>query len=151
MKKTILAAILILLPSLALAQQLTDLKDKPYISKNATSLFDPSRLKIRQSYSIGYYSGNGGSGSIGYYLNSIEYSFSNPLKIRVDLGFLHNPSSILSGRSSISKSGTIIPGVSVDWRPSSAFHFRLDVRQVPVYNNGYYNSYYNPNYWEDFH
>jgi hypothetical protein len=150
MKKMILTFVLLFMPVLVFAQNLnsTDLKNNTYITKGASSLFDPSRLTMHQSFTLGFYSGQGGNQSIGYYLNSIEYSISNPLKIRFDLGVLGG-SSLVSRTSS--KSASFIPGVSIDWRPSSAFHFRLDVRQVPVYNNGYYNSYYNPGYWEDYH
>jgi hypothetical protein len=144
MKKTIALAILMLLPIAVLAQNSPDVKGQPYLTKGSSSLFDPSRLKMSQSYSLGYYSGGGQSGSIGYYLNSLEYSFSNPLKIRVDLGFMHSPSSLFSRNSS--PSGVFVPGVSLDWRPSSLFHIMLDYRQVPVYNG--YNGYYNPYMWE---
>jgi hypothetical protein len=145
MKKTIALAILMLLPAAALAQSSPEVKGQPYLTKGSSSLFDPSRLKMQQSYSFGYYSGGGQSGSIGYYLNSLEYSFSNPLKVRVDLGFMHNPGSLFSRNSSAS--GVFVPGVTVDWRPNSLFHIILDYRQIPVYNG--YNGYYNPYLWED--
>lgn len=150
MKKMVFCLVL-LIAATAFSQGLTDLKGKSYLSKNSVSLFNPSRLKMSQSYSFGYYSGRGGSSSIGYYLNSLEYTFSNPLKVRIDLGFLHNPGSMLSSRSGVSKSGMFIPGVTVDWRPSPNFNFRLDVRQVPFNNYGGYNGYYNPGFWEDYH
>jgi hypothetical protein len=149
MKKAIALVILVMVPIIALAQNAPDIKGQPYLTKSSTSLFDPSRLKMHQSYSFGYYSGGGTSSSIGYYLNSIEYTISNPLKVRVDLGFMHNPTALFSGNSSVSKSGAFVPGVSLDWRPSSAFHFMLDFREVPVYNG--YNNYYNPYQWEDRH
>jgi len=148
MRRVILLALLLSIPAAVMAQDLTDLKT-PYLAKGKTSLFDPSRLKMQQSYTFGYYSGRGGSGSIGYYLNSLEYTFSNPLKVRIDLGFLHNPSAILSGRSSVSNSGAFVPGFSIDWRPSSYFQFRLDYHQVPALNYGGYSPYYNPFYGED--
>ncbi len=147
MKKTIALAILTLLPAAVLAQNSPDIKGKPYLTKGSSSLFDPSRLKMHQSYSFGYYSGGGQSGSIGYYLNSLEYTFSNPLKVRVNLGFMHSPTSLFSRNSSAS--GVFVPGVTVDWRPNSLFHIILDYRQVPVYNG--YNGYYNPYLWEDHH
>ena len=84
---------------------------------------------MRQSYSFAYYSGGGHSGNIGLYMNSIEYAFSEPLKIRVDLGFLHTPSQLFSGSTSIADKGVIVPGVSLDWRPSQHFNLRLDYRQ----------------------
>jgi hypothetical protein len=150
MKKVIVLMILTLLPAAVLAQNAPDIKGQPYLTKGSSSLFNPSRLKMSQSYSLGYFSGGGQSGSIGYYLNSLEYTFSNPLKVRIDLGFVHNPSSLFSRNASVS--GSFVPGVSVDWRPTSALHFMFDYRQVPVYN-GYnrYNGYYNPYLWEDHH
>jgi len=150
MKKAAILAVLLFVPVIVMAQQLTDLNDRSYTSKSAFSLFDPSKLKMRQSYTLGYYSGSGGSGSVGYYMNSIEYTFSNPLKIRFDLGFLHNPSSLVSKNSSLSSSGVFLPGFSLDWAPKDYFHFRLDYRQVPSYNYGGYNSYYNPGFWEGY-
>lgn len=148
MKKMIFLT-MVLLPALLLGQGSSNTPN-PYVSKNNSSLFNPSKLTIHQSYSFGYYSGGGSSGSVGYYLNSIEYAFSNPLKIRVDLGFLHSPTSIISGRSSLAKSGVFVPGFSLDWRPSQYFNFRLDYHQVPAYNNaGPF--YFNPNYGEGYH
>jgi hypothetical protein len=148
MKKGILLAILILIPTIGFAQRITDLKDQSTISKNSWSLLDPSRFKMHQSYSFGFYSGGGHSTSIGYYLNSIEYTFSNPLTVRLDLGFVHNPGAMLG--SSSSKAGAFVPGFSLNWRPSASFNFRLDFRQVPVVNGFGYNNYYNPGFWEDY-
>lgn len=103
--KKIIVLMLVFLPALLFAQSspVTPSSQNPYAVKKS-SLFDPSKLSMHQSYSFGYYSGGGTSGSLGYYLNSIEYSFSNPLKIRIDLGFLHSPSSILGGKSSVANS-----------------------------------------------
>jgi hypothetical protein len=154
MKKTITTAML--LAGVAVfcgtatlfAQQLSDLNENPYSSlqdnksKSSFSLFDPSKLRMRQSYTFGYYSGGGSSGTIGYYLNSIEYAISNPLRVRVDLGFLHNPAALVSKNSSLSNSGTFVPGFSLDWRPVSSFHLRLDYRQLPTYYYGGYNGYF---------
>jgi hypothetical protein len=151
MKKMVFCFVLLLIAATAFGQSLTSPKDNSYLSKKSFSLFDPSKLKMSQSYSLGYYSGPGGSASVGYYLNSIEYSFSRPLKVRLDLGFMHNPGALLSSRSGVSKSGSFVPGVSVDWRPSPNFNFRLDVRQVPYSSYGGYNGYYNPGFWEDYH
>jgi len=151
MKKMVLSLVLLLMAATAFSQSLSVPKDNTYLSKKSFSLFDPSKLKMSQSYSFGYYSGQGGSRSVGYYLNSLEYTFSSPLKVRVDLGFLHNPGAMLSNRSGVSRSGAFIPGVSIDWRPSPSFNFRLDVRQVPYTSYGGYNGYYNSGFWEDYH
>lgn len=132
--RKITVLILILIPTLVLAQGLSGLDGQSYVKKGSRSLFDPSRLSISQSYSLGYYSGGGVSGSIGYYMNSLEYRFSNPLKIRVDLGYLHSPTNLFSNGSSGLKSGVFVPGFSVDWRPTKGLNFRLDYRRIPVIN-----------------
>jgi hypothetical protein len=149
MKKIILI-VLVIIPVTAFAQGVPDLKGKSYLSKDRISLFDPSRLTMKQSYSFGYYSGAGTNGSIGYYLNSIEYAFSSPLKIRVDLGYLHSPTNLLSGTSSGLNSGVFIPGFAIDWRPSKNFNFRLDYRHVPPGAYGGLNPYNNSYYREDY-
>ncbi len=152
MKKLTLL-ILVLIPVMAymaFAQGVPDLKGKSYLSKDGLSLFDPSRLIMKQSYSFGYYSGSGTSRSIGYYLNSIEYAFSSPLKIRVDLGYLHSPTNLLSGTSSGLNSGIFVPGFAIDWRPSKNFNLRLDYRHVPLGAYGGLNPYNNPYHREDY-
>jgi len=130
MKKSAMLIIL-LIPLLAQAQIAPDLKNKSYVGKNSVSLFDPSKLTMRQSYSFAFYSGAGHTGNIGMYMNSIEYAFSDPLKIRIDLGFLHTPSQLFSGNTSVVENGVIVPGISLDWRPGKHFNLRLDYQQRP--------------------
>ena len=149
MKKLMILFVL-LIPALLYAQSVSDLQNKSYGSSNGAPLFDPSKLKMSQSYSFSYYSGNGQNGTLGYYLNSIEYAFSDPLKIRVDIGYLHSPSSIVSKNSSAIGSGAIIPGVSVDWRPTDNLRFNVDIRQVPAGYNSINGSRHNYNQWEDY-
>ena len=150
MKKIVsIILILIVTAAMAFAQNTNDVKLNSYVNKNNIPIFDPSRLKIRQSYSLSYFSGGGQSGSVGLYMNSIEYSFSDPLKVRLDIGYMHNPSALFSNKSSITNSGVIIPGFSLDWRPSKNFMLSLDYRQVPYYLNGGYNNYLNHDEWED--
>jgi hypothetical protein len=120
MKKAI-AIILVLTPVIAVAQMAAPSDGESYVRKTDFSLFDPSRLTMHNSYTFSYYSGSGRSGTIGYYMNSIEYAFSGPLKIRLDLGYLHNPTSMFSRGSSGANTGAFVPGISVDWRPSDQF------------------------------
>jgi hypothetical protein len=127
--KKLTVLMILLIPLMAQAQIAPEMKNKSYIGENPASLFDPSKLTMRQSYSFMYYTGGGRSGNIGLYMNSIEYAFSDPLKIRVDLGFLHTPSQLISGSTSITDNGVIVPGISIDWRPTKSFNLRLDYRQ----------------------
>lgn len=137
--KKITVIIMALIPTLAVAQNVPQTVDQTFARKNSFSLFDPSKLSMHQSYSLAYFSGSGASGSIGYYMNSLEYSFSKPLKIRLDLGFLHSPTGLFSGGSSNLKNGVFVPGFSLDWRPTNSLNFKFDYRSFPfgVYNNGY--------------
>ena len=146
--KKLLILILILIPVVALAQTAPDYQNQSYLSKGSVPFFDPSKLSMKQSYSLSYYSGSGQSGSIGYFMNSIEYAVASPLKIRVDLGYLHSPTNFISKNSSALGNGVIVPGIAIDWRPTDNMRFNIDIRQAPAYHrsNEYRRNYY---HWED--
>ena len=106
-------------------------------SKSSFSLLDPSRFHMSQSYSLSYSSSKYGSQSLGMYLNSIEYQISDPLKIQVDVAYLHNPGVLIGNNSNsyLSSDGKILPGVSLTWTPSKNTYIRFDYHQY--YYNGY--------------
>jgi hypothetical protein len=147
--RKLLILLLVMIPVMALAQNAPDLQNKSYLSNGSLSFFDPSKLSMTQSYSLSYFSGSGQSGSIGYYMNSIEYAVASPLKIRVDIGYLHSPSNMISKNSSNLGNGIIIPGIAIDWRPTDNMRFNIDIRQAPAYNNlnNYRRNYYD---WEEY-
>lgn len=133
-----LIAILIISISVpALAQSIPQPSADSYVKKGTFSIFDPSKLSMTQSYSLSFYSSGGNSGSIGYYMNSLEYRFSNPLKIRIDLGYLHSPTGMFSRNSSANNSGIFVPGITIDWKPTDNFNFRFDYRSRSGYYDGY--------------
>lgn len=143
MKNTIILVILVSMFAAAplLAQRTDDLPlsgNPP--AKSSFSLFDPSRLHMSQSYSISYLSSRYGSQSLGMYLNSLEYQISDPLKIRLDLAYLHNPGALFGNNNSSLGDGKILPGISVSWKPTKNLFFQFNYREVPVfrYDNGYY-------------
>lgn len=108
------------------------------------SLLDPSRIKFHNSYSMSYFSGGGQASSVGLYMSTLEYQFSQPLSIRVGLGYLHQPLGFLG--TSGPEGGEFLPNVRLDWRPSDNMHFSIDYRTVPasLYNTGYGLGYYSP-------
>jgi hypothetical protein len=118
-------------------------KDKPKFS-----LLDPARLHMSQSYSFWYSSSRAGSNNLAMYLNSIEYQISDPLKIRVDIGYIHQPGAILKNGTKAFENGQIVPGLSLTWRPSRNFLFQLDYRQVPILGDRYNRDYYDGS-WGD--
>ena len=112
-------------------------------AKSSFSLLDPSRLHMTQSYTFAYSSSKYGSQSLGLYLNSLEYQISDPLKIRLDLAYLHDPSTLIGNSSSALNNGKLLPGISLSWKPSKNLFFQFNYREVPAYqyNNGYYPDY----------
>ena len=98
------------------------------------SLLDPSRFKMSQSYTMSYFSGSGYSGSIGLYMNTIEYRLWQPLTVRVGLGYLHQPLGFLSNSGARSEldEGRLLPNFSLLYRPSNRFQLLIDYRTVPT-------------------
>src|SRR5574341_2460733 len=101
------------------------------------SLLDPSRLQIRNSYSFSYVSAGKYSGSFGLYQTSIGYKVSNPLYVRVDLGYLHQP---FGFKNNLDVNNGFFPNFHLSFSPGNSFHLSLDVLTGPsnFYNNYWY-------------
>jgi hypothetical protein len=97
-------------------------------------LLDPSRFRMRQSYSLSYMSGAAGSGSVGMYMNNIEYQLFKPLTLRVGLGYLHQPFGSRGANSAglAVDDGFFIPSAGLEYRPSENFLLMVDFRQYPA-------------------
>lgn len=96
-------------------------------------LLDPSRFRMRQSYSLSYMSGDAGSGSVGMYMNTIEYQLFKPLTLHVGLGYLHQPFGSRGANSAglAVDDGFFIPSAGLEYRPSENFLLMVDFRQYP--------------------
>jgi len=147
-KGILIAAVLILASGPAYGQLGGSFSAGPVKAKPQFSLLDPSRLHMTQSYSMWFSSSRAGSSNLAMYLNSIEYQISDPLKIRVDVGYLHRPGAILKNGTNGLEEGKIMPGLSISWRPSNSFMMRFDYRQTPLLGNQYNQDYYN-GLWDD--
>jgi hypothetical protein len=106
-------------------------------------LFDPSRLSIRHSYQMSYYSSSVGSGNMGLFTSSIGYQLARSLYLQLDLGIMHQPSALLGGNS-LSEGARILPNFSLRYTPSPKFHLIVDVRTMP---GNYYGYGYGPGFW----
>ena len=95
------------------------------------SLLDPSRVKMWHSYTFSYITGRGRSGNIGLYLNTIEYRPSDPLRLQVSLGYLHQPFSVIGGRSS---GGKILPSFQLWYRPNKNIYLHININTTPVFD-----------------
>jgi hypothetical protein len=122
-------------PSFTGAARASDLVETPRAT--GFSLLDPSRFRMSQSYSLGYFSGSGSSGSMGLYMNTIEYKISDPLTVRVGLAYLHQPLGFVQNTGALSElnQGKFLPNFSLEYRPSDRFQMLVDFRTVPSYGN----------------
>jgi len=109
--------------------------------------FDPSRFNLSHSYSIGYFSGSGYSGTQALYNGTVRYQIASPLMLTLNLGVLHDPGAIF-GDKKFSDNSRFLPSGWLDWRPSKNFMMSIGFETVPAYNRGGY--FYNPGrswYW----
>jgi len=141
MKKTLTVLIIVAMASSAFAQMadrasLTAINNsRPLGVKPAPSpwsLLDLSKLHFSHSYSFGYYSGSGYSGSNGLLRSSLLYEFSPKLSMALSLGVSHDPSALVGKGSS---NASLLPGFLLDYHPSSSFRMILDVQSYSGWNS----------------
>jgi hypothetical protein len=111
---------------------------------NPFSLLDMSRIRWSSSYSVGFFSGGGISGSQGLLNTTMFYELSPTLSLAFNLGILHNTSALLGNGST---SATVLPGFRLDWRPSEKFQLMLNVQRVSGLGAPYY--FGSPSYWSN--
>ncbi len=143
-----LAAIILFLP-LSSAAQMADQAEVREINEKydlglsrrpSLPFINISRLNMTQSYSIGFYTGGGFSGTQALYNNTITYQLARPLTLTLNLSILHDPSA-LWGNESFSNTATFLPSGRLDWRPSDNFRMSIGIERCPAYYNA---DYYNP-------
>jgi len=120
--------------------EITKKYDYGLTKQPGVSLLDLSRISFSHSYSLSYFSGGGISGTTGLYTGSIIYQLANPLTLTLNVGILHDPSS-LWGDNKITESAVFLPSGYLDWRPSDNFHMSIGFQSIPAgwYYPGYYN------------
>lgn len=120
--------------------QKQDVRDESFFGlnpqKSSFSLLDPNRLKMRHSYTLTYFSSKKSSESFGLYLNTIQYQISEPLKLTMNLGYLHRPSFWQRSGNSFNNQG-ILSDFQLEYKKSN-FHFLLKIGNLPKSYNPYY-------------
>lgn len=143
------------LPLIVTAQMADKVEVKEVVEKYDLGLtkqptlpfFDMSRFDLSHSYSIGYYSGSGFSGTQGMYSGTIRYQIANPLTLTLNLGILHDPGAVF-GDKKFSDNSIFLPSGRLDWRPSKNFMMSIGFETVPAYyNRGYYGYPGRSSYW----
>ncbi|MEE8576631.1 MAG: hypothetical protein V3T31_05195 [candidate division Zixibacteria bacterium] len=105
------------------------------------SLLDMSRIKWSHSYSVSFFSGGRQSGSVGLASSSMLYEFSKSLSVSVNVGLMHDPSSLIGHGDN--NGATFLPGFSLSYHPSENFHMtiqyqRYEGRAYPYQFDRYY-------------
>lgn len=83
--------------------------------------FDPSRLKVSTTVSVG--TGWGG-GTDGLQVTSLSYQLANPLRMRVSVGNAFGSSTAARGN------GFFLEGLAVEYRPHPSFQINVDYRDI---------------------
>jgi hypothetical protein len=94
--------------------------------------FDPSRLTIRNSYSLSYTTSGGKGYSLGALTSNIAYQISNPLSVQFDVSMLHSPFNNLGGTFTKDISGIYLSRAELNYRPSKNMWLQIQYRQLPA-------------------
>jgi hypothetical protein len=87
------------------------------------SWFDPSRLQLQSTMSVG--SGFGGSGTSALAVTKLSYQFRAPLALSVSLGNTFGFDKARNGGSQF-----FLEGFDLTWRPSANATFRVEMHDV---------------------
>ena len=85
--------------------------------------FDPSRLHLQSTMSVG--TGFGGSGTSALNITKLSYQFRAPLAVSVSLGNTFGMDKARNGGSPF-----FLEGFDVTWRPSANAIFRVEMHDV---------------------
>jgi hypothetical protein len=125
---------ILLLISLQLFPQFRDDQMGPdprskFIQTSNGSLFDMNRLSVSHSFSTGFYSYGSRSLLINEYIAGLNYKFSDPLTLRLDMGVSYTPYSSM-GITEENKTDIYFKSATLDYRPNDTFRMRIDVRNI---------------------
>ena len=109
------------------------------------ALLKSDKFSMSQSYSLSYYSAGKYSGSMGLYLNTLKYQFSDPLMMQVSVGYLHQPFGGVNGLNKNPLQGEVfLESAMFQYKPTENMSITVDYRQIPrsavsPYSYYYYN------------
>jgi hypothetical protein len=114
-------------------------------------LFDPKRMKMSNSLSMGYYNSGSTSASRGLYMNRLDYQISQKLSATTHLGYQFQPSGPEAWNPA-TNGNSFVGGADLNYSPSRNSLFRLSVYRNMEPHRGYgplgWNDYgYSPGYF----
>jgi hypothetical protein len=103
------------------------------------NLLDPSKMSMSHQFMSTYSSGGGGMSSL--YFNTITYQISDPLTLKLHLGYAFQPMTPRNG--AYAQSSQVIPGFEMDYRPfGGKFNLHIAYNTPNYYNHQRYFSPY---------
>lgn len=103
--------------------------------QSGSSLLDPSRFSMHQSYSMSFISSGNSSDMTGLYLNRLQYDFKVPVTLQVDIGFFHKPMALAGNSETLpgqKNSLLTIPRVGLIYQPSKNFAMSFEYVNQPA-------------------
>lgn len=104
-----------------------------------SQLIDPNKFSMSQSYSISFLSSGRQSTNVGLYLNTLNYQFSDPLRMQVRVGYMHQPLGGMASRTG-QNGNVFLQRAMLEYKPTESMTFTVDYQQIP------YNT-LSPYYW----
>ena len=111
-----------------------------------STLFDPARFSMHQSYSMSYLSSGVGSVGLTMFTNTFSYKASDNLFISADVSAAYSPFSSFGSAYSKSLDGIYLSSARLDWKLGDNTFMRVEYVGGPQAGMGGYGSYYNPFY-----
>ncbi|MFH1940870.1 MAG: hypothetical protein ABIL68_02105 [bacterium] len=138
-KRIILCALMVLLMMAALARaQSENPRTSIYKSSNLglrpkgflDNLLDLSKFSMTHSYSISFTSMGRQTFSQGLYLNTMNYQFSDPLRMQVRIGYLHQPLGVF-GNSNTMNGQVFVQRAMLQYKPYKNMSITVDYQSIP--------------------
>ncbi|GEM_PF-811783 len=114
-----------------------------------SSIFDPARFSMHQSYSMSYLGGVGGGTGLSMFTNTFSYRASDNLFISADVSAVYSPFSSFGTAYQNSLNGIYLTNARLDWKLGDNTMLRIEYVGGPtagMYGYGAFNPYYNPFY-----
>lgn len=102
--------------------------------------FDPAKFHMSHSYSMSYFSMGGKGMTQGLYLNTMSYRFSDPLLLKLQFGYAHQPFNAFGRNVPLVNNGFFVSGAELIYKPLNNMTVHFQFNRLP--NQSYY--YMNP-------
>lgn len=102
-------------------------------------LFDPSRLTMQQSFSVGYATSGKYSLLSNTYRNSMNYKLSQKLELKLDLAYSYLPAAFNKSAYHLENrnQGMFLPSFGLKYQPSQNFFIQFEYNNPGSYGSNY--------------